>query len=260
MEKFYVISDVHGFYDEMREALDNAGFDPNDENSWLVVCGDCFDRGPKPIEVMRYLMGLPRKVLVKGNHEQLLVDCCERGEAWSHDISNGTADTIWKFGEGHQLSDFADCCTKTLARTHVFLDSMVDYFETKNYIFVHAWVPLICNDTFPPYYTKNRKFEKMDNWREANKMQWEDARWGNPFDLAKRGLLPDKTLVFGHWHCSTGWAKLEGRSEFGDDAKFDPFYGDGFISIDACTVHSGKVNVVVLEDEMLGDDDNHNEN
>lgn len=251
MAKLYCVSDIHGNFNALQEALNNAGFDPNDENSWLIVCGDCFDRFEQPIEVMRYLMGLPRKVLVRGNHEDLLVECCERGEAWGHDISNGTAATIWQFGEGHHRSDFADCCIKTLARTHVFLDSMVDYFETKNYIFVHAWVPLICNDTFPPYYTKNRKFEKMVNWREANKHQWKDARWGNPFDLAERELLPDKTLVFGHWHASTGWARTEGRSEFGSDAKFDPFYGDGFISIDSCVAHTGKINCIVIEDEFL---------
>jgi hypothetical protein len=63
--------------------------------------------------------------------------------------------------------------------------------------------------------------------------------------------LPDKTVVFGHWHCSTGWAKAEGCSEFDEDAKFEPYYGDGFIAIDACTAHSGKVNVLVLEDEFL---------
>lgn len=33
MPKLYIISDVHGFYDEMRTALDKAGFDPTDENS-----------------------------------------------------------------------------------------------------------------------------------------------------------------------------------------------------------------------------------
>jgi hypothetical protein len=72
--------------------------------------------------------------------------------------------------------------------------------------------------------------------------------------MAEQGLLPDKTIVFGHWHCSTGWAKAENRSEFGDDAKFDPYYGDGFIGIDACTVRSGKCNVIVIEDEFLEDE------
>ena len=252
MPKFFVISDIHGFYDEMREALDNAGFDPNDENSWLVVCGDCFDRGPKPIEVMRYLMSLHRKVLVKGNHEQLLVDCCERGEAWGHDITNGTADTIWKFGEGHQQSDFADCCIKTLARTHVFLDSMVNYFETKNYVFCHGFIPVNCDDNLPPYYKRNRKYSKMENWREANQYQWDDAMWLCSFDMVQQGLGIDKCIVAGHWHSSYGRYMTEGASEFGPDADFSPFYyGEKLIMIDAATAHSHKVNCLTLEDDFI---------
>ena len=30
--KYFVISDVHGFYNEMKNALDEAGFEPNNEN------------------------------------------------------------------------------------------------------------------------------------------------------------------------------------------------------------------------------------
>jgi serine/threonine protein phosphatase 1 len=251
MAKFYVISDVHGYYDEMIKALDEAGFDPNNESHWLIVCGDIFDRGPSPYEVMKYLKSLPRKVLIRGNHMDLLEECCCRGEWYSHDISNGTYATICKLGGAAEGYDFSECCERTMTKTYALRKSMVNYFETENYIFVHAWVQLNCDDNLPPYYTRNRKYSKMENWREATEMQWEDARWGNPFELAENRLLPDKTLVFGHWHCSTGWAKLEGRSEFGKDAKFDPFYGDGFIALDGCTAHSKIVNVVVLEDEFI---------
>ena len=66
------MSDIHGFYNEMQKALDEAGFDPKNENHWLITCGDNFDRGPYPVEVMRYLRTLPRKILVRGNHEELL--------------------------------------------------------------------------------------------------------------------------------------------------------------------------------------------
>lgn len=45
MAKLFCISDVHGFYNEMREALDNAGFDPNNEEHWLISLGDIWDRG-----------------------------------------------------------------------------------------------------------------------------------------------------------------------------------------------------------------------
>ena len=249
MAKLYVISDVHGYYDEMRKALDEAGFNPNDENSWLVSLGDTLDRGRQPRKVMNYLRNLPRKILVKGNHEQLLMDCIERAYPYDYDWSNGTEQTILDLAPS--AIDFDEACAQIYWPISKFVDSMVNYFETKNYIFVHAWVPLNCDNNLPPYYVRNRKYSKIENWREANEMQWEDARWGNPFELAEQGLLPDKTLVFGHWHCSTGWAKLEGRSEFGKDAKFDPFYGDGFIALDGCTAHSKIVNVVVLEDEFI---------
>ena len=251
MPKFFVTSDIHGFYDEMIKALNDAGFDENNEDHWLVTCGDHFDRGPDPTLVMRYLRSLPRKILVRGNHEELLVDCCQRGYPGMHDYHNGTYNTICELGAAGEGYAFDECCDRTLARVHLFLDSMVDYLETKHYIFVHSWIPLIAEDGLPAHYVKNRQFKFNPNWREASAKEWADARWGNPFDMVAHNLLPDKTIVFGHWHSSTGWAKAEGRSEFDDDAKFDPYYGDGFISIDACTVHSGKCNVIVLEDEFL---------
>ena len=250
MPKLFVCSDIHGYFDEFKEALDKAGFDPENEGHWLVVCGDYWDRGLQPASVMKYLHNLPRKILIKGNHESLLVDCCKRGEAWPHDVSNGTARTIMNIGYG---DDFSEMCTYTLKRVKPFLNSMVNYFETKNYIFVHGWIPVINKDGLPAHYTRNRSFEFNPDWRNASQKEWDDAMWGNPFDMARRGLLPNKTVVFGHWHCSTGWAEAEGRSEFGEDAKFDPYYGDGFISIDACTAHSRKVNILVIEDEFLED-------
>jgi predicted phosphodiesterase len=248
MPKFFVTSDIHSYYDELMGALNDAGFDENNDQHWLIVCGDCFDRGPDSSKVWKYLRDLPRKVLVKGNHEQLLLDCCGRGYPMQYDMSNGTAKTIFHLGYG---DEFEDMCQYALAKIHPFITSMVNYFETKNYIFVHSWIPVINKDGLPAHYTRNRKFEFNPDWRNASQEDWNTATWGNPFDMVDKGFMPDKTVVFGHWHCSTGWAKSEGCSEFGDDAKFDPYYGDGFIAIDACTAHSGKCNVIVLEDEFL---------
>ena len=251
MPKLFVLSDVHGFYDEMKKALDDAGFDENNPEHWLIGCGDFMDRGSQPVQVMRYLCNLPQKILIRGNHEKLIEDCCYRGEAWTHDVSNGTARTIWDIASGH-ITDFPEMCDYTLKRTKAFRDSMVNYLETKNYIFVHSWIPVINKDGLPAHYTRGRSFEVNSDWRNASQKEWDDATWGNPFDMAARGLnQTGKTIVFGHWHCSAGWAEKEGRSEFGSDAKFDPYHGDSFIAIDACTAHTYKVNVLVLEDEFL---------
>lgn len=251
MPKFFVLSDIHGHYNEMKQALDEAGFDPNNEDHWLITCGDHFDRGPDPAGVMKYLMGLPNKVLVRGNHELLFKQLCERGFPYNYDKSNGTLRTVWQLGLSLDLNE---CYEIALNRVKPFFNQMVNYFETKNYIFVHSWIPLINKDGLPAHYTRDRKFEFNPDWRNANQEDWDDAMWGNPFDLAEKGLnQTGRTIIFGHWHASAGWAKTEGRTEFGVSAKFDPYYGDGFISIDACTAYSGKVNVLVLEDEFLED-------
>lgn len=251
MAKFYVISDVHGFYDEMKAALDEARFDPNDENSWLILCGDACDRGSQPEEVMDYLMSLPRKVLIKGNHEDLIRDCMQRGYAEAHDYSNGTVNTILKLGGAEYGRSFAGCCIVAEEKLQPFLDSMVNYFETEHYIFVHSWIPLTNNYMVPLYYLSAGKLEFNPNWRDAYQYEWEDARWGNPFKLAKAGLLPDKTLVFGHFHTSWPRCVYEGKPQNGEGSDFSIYYGDGYIGIDACTAYSKKVNVLVIEDEFL---------
>lgn len=251
MPKFFVVSDIHGFYDEFIEALEDAGFDKYNKDHWLISCGDEWDRGPNPIGVMKFLHNLERKVIIRGNHMELFEDLCYRCYPEWHDHSNGTVDTVMSIGNYTFDKEFDMCCERALRKTRSYRENMVNYFETQHYIFVHSWIPLKCNDELPKHYTKNRKYEFNPDWRNASFLDWEQARWGNPYQLAEQGFLPDKTVVFGHWNCSTGWAKTEGRSEFGEDAKFEPYYGNGFISIDACTAHSGKVNVLVLEDEFI---------
>ena len=243
------MSDIHGFYDEMKLALDEAGFDPNNKDHWIITCGDHFDRGSKPKEVLQYLKNTPRTILVKGNHEQLLMDCVDRGYWHSYDWHNGTAQTICDLAPSAPTFDIA--CRTAYWKVKDLMDIMVDYFETKNYIFVHSWVPLISKDSLPAYYTRNRQFEFRDDWREASAKEWMDARWGNPFEMAERGLLPDKTIVFGHWATEHKWAEVEGRQDFDKNAKFEPYYGDGYIGIDGTTAYSKRVNVIVLEDEFL---------
>jgi len=61
---------------------------------------------------------------------------------------------------------------------------------------------------------------------------------------------PGKKIVCGHWHCSALWHELnpDKYDEFGDKENFEPFITDNMIALDACTTHSKKVNVVIIED------------
>lgn len=243
MPKFFVISDVHGFYDEMRKALDEAGFDPNNENHWLISLGDEMDRGRHPEQVINYLMDLPRAIFVKGNHTILMQHMVKRGYAMHHDYSNGTFQSVLDLAPNAMtLEEGMKIAHK---KTKPFFEREINYFETAHHIFVHSYIPLLKN-------TESSVVKYNPNWRNATDVEWEDAMWGNPFRLHRQfGHNFDKAIVCGHWHSSWARAYFDEGEEWGDNADFSPYYMDGLIGIDACTVHSGKVNCIVIEDDFL---------
>lgn len=126
------------------------------------------------------------------------------------------------------------------------IPNMLDYYETEKYVFVHGWIPC---DAFG-YGGRADRFIYKEDWRELGPTDWNYARWYNGMEAARQGVVePNKTIVCGHWHSSYGHAKIEGVcSEFGEDADFSPYIGKGIIALDACTVHSGKVNCIAIED------------
>lgn len=257
--KFFVCSDIHSYYEPFKKALDETGFDSTNENHWLIILGDYFDRGPDSTKLLHYLMQLERKILVKGNHDLLFDDLCARGFPNSHDKSNGTVKTIQDLGGSTLSKDFANCCQIAWNKTAAYRDLLINYFETENYIFVHSWIPMTMNYdrlASKPWYQVGKSFEYNKDWRDASEVEWEEAMWTNPFQRAQNGLnKTGKTIVAGHWHCSYGHAiDHNGElSEFGEDACWDIYKNDNwnFIGIDKCTAHTGKVNVLVLEDNFI---------
>ena len=89
--KLFVVSDVHSFFTPFKQALDEVGFESGNDGHLLVVCGDLFDRGDESCELFEYINSVPNKILVLGNHEELLKDCIDRGYPQMHDLSNGTS-------------------------------------------------------------------------------------------------------------------------------------------------------------------------
>ena len=239
--KYYVVSDVHGHYTELVEALERAGFDRENEQHILLSCGDLFDRGEENRQVYELIKGLPRKILIKGNHEDILCRVLKRGCITQTDRRNGTDITVAQM-LGHGAVDESGhfdtvACAAQIEEIVAFVDSMRDYYETRRYIFVHGWLPIT---------VEGRRPLIRPSWRDNPASEWEEARWLEWQQLYGTGAVPEgKTVVCGHRPARLGHMFDDTREP---DCS-EPFCGEGMIAIDAGTVRSGRVNVLVVEDD-----------
>ena len=261
--KYYVVSDVHGYYTYLKKALGEAGFFDEKEPCRLIVCGDLLDRGMEArplIEFMIQLMEEGKLIYILGNHEDLLVQCLQeiaRGGVYeiasgmSHHYHNRTWDSLLQIGEMNELEAYnnPEELVRRVMRSPFYkklLPAGMNYYETPNYIFVHGWIPC-----FTDGYRSCSEYGYNPDWRSADIQDWRSARWFNGMKLACENHVkePNKTVVCGHWHTSYGHSQIDNScSEWGKDANFSPFRADGILAIDASTANSSKINCVVIED------------
>lgn len=74
----WAIGDIHGCYDELLILLDTIE-SKSPRGAEIVFLGDYVDRGPKSLEVLRFLMAGAQRtqdkwIYLRGNHEQLMLD------------------------------------------------------------------------------------------------------------------------------------------------------------------------------------------
>ena len=249
MIKYFAVSDIHSAYTPLVDALDKAGFDFYDCDHKLIICGDLFDRMSETKQVYNFIKDMADKgrlIYIRGNHEDLLEQCVKEIRMGDipryHHFSNGTVKTICQFcGESEWIvydPDWRDKICETMKPILKFInENCVDYFEIGEYIFTHGYIPC---------------FYHVENFRKAEKLDWERARWLNGMEMwtNPRCRIKGKTIVVGHWHSSWGHARIHHMcSEWCDDAIFEPFIDDGIIAIDACTAHTGKINCIVVEEK-----------
>lgn len=260
--RYFAVSDVHGFLRPLLKALSEAGYDKSDPRHFLVVCGDVFDRGPDPYGVMSFLKSVPkgRIALVRGNHEDLMLELAGRGYPEWHDVANGTADTLaslcnprgktWeeRMSEasareaGRPAREVGERLMRRLLRSPRAMEAIGwlrspewrDFLETKTRVCVHASIPL------------------RPDWREPGP-DWAEARWPCPADEYLSGaydpvLSEGKGIVCGHWHTYGVYRRLKPR-EWDPSWESCPIYESGGLAcIDACAAVTGRVNVLVWDE------------
>lgn len=239
-KKLFIVSDVHGFYAALMKALAEGGFDPDNEEHIFVSCGDLFDRGEDNLSVFSFVRGLERKILIKGNHDDNLYKALCSGFLTEADVENETCRTVTELLGDGAVGD--DLCINTEGFAHRvgeikgLIEGMVDYYETEKYVFTHGWLPLLFEGRYP----------HIDpDWRNASRDEWDFARWVEWQQTYEVGaMLPGKVIVCGHRSTTLGHMFDPMRA---NDCS-DIFYGEGMIALDAGTVRSGRVNLLILDE------------
>lgn len=135
----YVIGDIHGRLNLVDQLIRDVPWDI--KNDKIVFLGDLVDRGqdaPGVIDRIIELMNSnPNTVVLRGNHEQMLLDCLDYQEMQWLIPENGGLATLAAYGiDLTQIEDVSDI---HIPDEHVeFMRSLPYYHEDEQAIYVHA--------------------------------------------------------------------------------------------------------------------------
>lgn len=253
----YAIGDVQGCYDELQQLLRELPFDRSRDRLWFV--GDLVNRGPKSLEVLRFVRDLgERAVTVLGNHDLHLVaqhEGCERAR------KDDTFGDVLDARDRHELVAWLRC------RPMMHVEGA--------YAMVHAGLlpqwsideALELGREVEQALTGPRYGEFLRNMYGSTPAQWHEALSGwdrlrvivnamtrmrfcdrqGRMDLHSTGTQPrngylrwyearprdERTIVFGHW------------SQLGRVLQ------DGILGLDSGCVWGGALSALRLEDRGL---------
>lgn len=208
LTRYVFVSDVHGRFDKLTEAL--AGVNFNKDTDTLVVLGDSFDRGDQSLEVLKYIMSCPNRILIWGNHDFRLRELMLGKVAGGHDYSNGVLETMHSFCPNHKNISTIDILVHIMQSSSEYEDTyrlLWRYFS--ECVWAAEWADLIATHGWLPYERKiiGRKMGKIEeevklfsDWRSADRDAWYNASWAHTELCCHYECYPNKPLIVGHWH------------------------------------------------------------
>jgi serine/threonine protein phosphatase 1 len=157
MKKIFAIGDVHGCFDKLQVLMEKIPVDLAQDT--LVFIGDYIDRGPNSIEVVDFLANLNKRqpgiIFLKGNHEDMLEKYLNGTDRFTYLLNGGqrTLDSYLRKPVPSELYPIPPDHLK-------FYQSLKLYYETNEYIFVHAGlrpgVPLESQETEDLLWIRDR--------------------------------------------------------------------------------------------------------
>lgn len=129
----YVISDIHGEYNLFIKLLKKIKFNNEDK---MIICGDIIDKGNDSVKLLKYIRKQQNMIFIIGNHEYELLKYYNK---LMMELEDGfdSEELLKKINEyfpnEKEILDFEDLN---------WLEECSYYYETENYICVHAGVRL----------------------------------------------------------------------------------------------------------------------
>lgn len=183
----YVLSDIHGMYDQYQEMLKKINFSHQDV---LYVLGDIIDRGKDSIRILQDMIERDNVYALVGNHELMAIKCLD----WlCQEITDETLETL----NEEQLINYAnwvinggEATIQSLRQLSIedrqqiidYIMNLSVYEEIKvngiDYLLVHAGI------------------DHFDAGKSMNEYDIDDLVWARPqFD---KPYFEDKYVIVGH--------------------------------------------------------------
>ena len=148
-DRIIAIGDIHGCSRALKALIEAIDVTTNDT---IISLGDLVDRGPDSKSTIDLLIELSQRcnfVLVRGNHEEMMLSVVRDGEAPHEWLKHGGVSTLDSYGFSGDLS--------VVPPEHIqFMDAAVPFFETDRHFFVHgnydAGLALGSQDPFVLYW------------------------------------------------------------------------------------------------------------
>ncbi len=178
MNKIFAVGDIHGCLHKLERLIRDIKADPARDT--LVFIGDYIDRAAGGKDVVDFVLSLKRTyqnvICLCGNHESMLMHYLEGADEDIY-LANGGQMTLKAYGIS-RLDGPRTRKAKIPANHLRFFESLLPYYETDQYIFVHAGlipgVPLAEQD--------------------INDLNWVRQEFiDSDYDFGKR-------VIFGHTH------------------------------------------------------------
>lgn len=213
-----IMTDIHGCDRELELLLNKVQINPLKDR--LIFLGDLFDRGRQSYEVFRRIQKMQimfgdRLILIRGNHDQMLLNTIEdfsEMRLWS---LNGGRKTVSSFKEHGD----------DIRSAQPMVEKMPFWFETDQFICVHAGLT-------SPVPEENDQVTVL--WdRGVSYGEYEGK-------LGIGGHTPMKQVVW--WMPGKNYMILREHSRL-------PLPEKGFICLDTGCVFGGKLSAMIIEGE-----------